>query len=183
MGLAPKSFLETTSNLPYFYIILIMMVGIYIILTLIVRSHFGLAFKALGQNMDAARASGIDPVKYRVFNFTLSAVFAGLLGGFYAHYFGSLTPKTLMHTSKTVEILAIAYIGGRGSLWGGIVVAFPFVFIIEYIRSNFTGLTGLHLVLYGILMMLVMIYYPEGLVGVYNWLRSKIMPSRSEEQA
>jgi branched-chain amino acid transport system permease protein len=179
LGMAPRSFLETTSNRPYFYIILVMMLVVYITLRLVTGSHFGLAFKAIGQNFDAARASGINPTYYRVFNFTLSAFFAGWLGGFYAHYFGSLTPQTLMHTSKTVEVLAIAYIGGRGSLWGGMAIAFPFVFFIEFLRSNFTDLPGLHLVIYGLLMILVMVYYPGGLAGVYNWLVARIKPSRS----
>jgi branched-chain amino acid transport system permease protein len=175
LGMAPPSLLERgTGNRPYFYIILVMLLVVYITLKLITKSNFGLAFRAIGQNFDAARASGINPTKYRVFNFTLSAFFAGWLGGFYAHYFGSLTPQTLMHTSKTVEILAIAYIGGRGSLWGGIAVAFPFVFFIEYLRSNFTELPGLHLVIYGILMILVMIYYPAGFSGFFDWAKGKI---------
>jgi branched-chain amino acid transport system permease protein len=174
LGMNPSSFLETTSNRPYFYIILVMMLTVYIILKLVTRSHFGLAFKAIGQNFDAARASGINPTYYRVFNFTLSAFFAGWLGGFYAHYFGSLTPQTLMHTSKTVEVLALAYIGGRGSLWGGMAIAFPFVFFIEFLRSNLTELPGLHLVIYGVLMILVMIYYPAGFSGLYEWAKSKL---------
>ena len=174
LGMNPRKFLETTNNLPYFYIIFTMMIGIYITLKLVTRSHYGLAFKAIGQNLDAARASGINPIRYLVFNFTLSAFFAGFLGGFYAHYFGSLTPSTLMHTSKTVEILAIAYIGGRGSLWGGIAVAFPFVFLIELLRTNFSDLPGLHLVIYGVLMIIIMIYYPGGLAGFYNWIKSKV---------
>jgi branched-chain amino acid transport system permease protein len=174
LGLHPPSLLQTAENRPYFYIIFIMMIVIYITLKVITRSKIGLAFKAIGQNIEAARASGINPTTYRVFNFTLSAFFAGWLGGFYAHYYGSLTPQTLMHTSKTVEVLAIAYIGGRGSLWGGIAVAFPFVFLIEYLRSNFSNLPGLHLVLYGVLMILVMIYYPNGLAGAYYWVLQKI---------
>jgi branched-chain amino acid transport system permease protein len=151
---------------------------IYLSLRLVTRSRFGLAFKAIGQNFDAARASGINPTYYRVFNFTLSAFFAGWLGGFYAHFIGSLTPQTLMHTSKTVEVLAIAYIGGRGSLWGGMAIAFPFVFFIEYLRSNLTELPGLHLVIYGVLMILVMVYYPGGLAGAYYWLKDKLLGRR-----
>lgn len=174
LGLHPHMLLETTSNRPYFYIILAMLLVVYITLRLVTKSHFGLAFRAIGQNFEAARASGINPTKYRVFNFALSAFFAGWLGGFYAHYFGALTPQTLMHTSKTVEVLAIAYIGGRGSLWGGIAVAFPFVFFIEFLRSNLTDLPGLHLVIYGVLMILVMIYYPAGVAGIYAWLRKKL---------
>jgi branched-chain amino acid transport system permease protein len=174
LGMAPRSFLETTSNRPYFYIILAMLLVVYITLQLVTRSRFGLAFKAIGQNFDAARASGINPTTYRVFNFTLSAFFAGWLGGFYAHYFGSLTPQTLMHTSKTVEVLAIAYIGGRGSLWGGMAIAFPFVFFIEFLRSNLTQLPGLHLVIYGVLMIVVMVYYPGGLAGFYYWVKARL---------
>lgn len=162
LGLHPPALLDTVSNRPYFYVILVMMVVVYVVLRMVTKSQIGLAFRAIGQNMDAARASGIDPTWYRVLNFTLSCFFAGLLGGFFAHYNRSLTPSTLMHTSKTVEVLAIAYIGGRGSLWGGIFTAFPFIFFIQYVRSSFTGLPGLHLVIYGILMILVMIYYPGG---------------------
>lgn len=183
LGMNPVKFLDTPQNLPYFYIILIMMVVIYIILRLVTRSRFGLAFKAIGQNLDAARASGINPTRYLVFNFTLSAFFAGLLGGFYAHYFGSLTPSTLMHTSKTVEILAIAYIGGRGSLWGGMAVAFPFVFFIEYLRSNLSQLPGLHLVIYGVLMVLIMIYYPDGFSGFWTWIKIKVKSLFSPSKA
>jgi len=105
------------------------------------------------------------------------------LGGFYAHFYGSLTPSTLMHTSKTVEILAIAYIGGRGSLWGGIAVAFPFVFFIEYLRSNFTDLPGLHLVIYGLMMIIVMIFYPNGFSGFVAWSKTKIETLLSKNTA
>ncbi len=174
MGLHPRTLLTTTDNRPYFYIILGMLVLIYVTLNLVTKSTIGLAFKAIGQNIDAARASGINPTKYRVFNFALSCTFAGLLGGFYAHFYGSLTPQTMMHTSKTVEVLAIAYIGGRGTLWGGVAFAFPFVFFIEYLRSNLTNLPGLQLVIYGVLMMLVMIYYPAGLSGLYYWAEAKV---------
>jgi len=175
LGMAPRTFLETTSNRPYFYIILAMLLVVYITLKLVTRSNFGLAFKAIGQNFDAARASGINPTYYRVFNFTLSAFFAGWLGGFYAHYFGSLTPQTLMHTSKTVEVLAIAYIGGRGSLWGGIAIAFPTVFLMEFLRSTFTDLPGLHLIIYGVLMIVIMIYYPAGFAGIYEWAKARLV--------
>lgn len=178
LGISPEQLLpHATSNRPYFYVILVMLLVVYITLHRVVASRYGLAFKAIGQNFDAARASGIDPTRYRVFNFTLSCAFAGWLGGFYAHYFGSLTPATVMVTAKTVEVLAIAYIGGRGSLWGGMVVAFPFVILIELLRSNLTALPGLHLVIYGVLMILVMTYYPGGVAGVYYsivaWLRQR----------
>jgi branched-chain amino acid transport system permease protein len=182
LGMNPKTLLDTPANRPYYYVILAMMLVTYVVLRWVTKSNMGLAFKAIGQNIDAARASGINPTKYRVINFALSCAFAGWLGGFYAHYFGSLTPQTLMHTSKTVEVLALAYIGGRGSLWGGMFVAFPFVFFIEYLRSNLTDLPGLHLVIYGLLMILVMIYYPNCLAGLYYWLVEKSGGRRAKKE-
>src|SRR3990172_2270829 len=61
LGLSAPRFLETSSHQPYFYIIFAMMIVTYVVLRWITRSHIGLAFKALGQNIDAARASGINP--------------------------------------------------------------------------------------------------------------------------
>lgn len=176
LGLNTPTFLTTSSNRPYFYIILVMLLVTYFITRLIVSSHYGLAFRAIGQNIDAARASGLDPTYYRVFNFTVQCALAGWLGGFYAHYYGIMTPAVLA-TSKTVEVLAIAYIGGRGSLWGGAVAAFPFIFWFEWMRSTFSNLPGLHLVLYGLLLIVVMIFYPGGLAYAWyqltGWLKNR----------
>ena len=107
----------------------------------VIRSRLGLAFRAIGQNLQAARASGINPTRFLVVNFTLSCAFAGWLGGFYAHYYGILTPD-IMLTSHTVEVLAVAYIGGRGSLWGPAIVAFPLTIGVELLRTQLSALPG-----------------------------------------
>jgi branched-chain amino acid transport system permease protein len=176
-GMAPSTFFKSTSNVPYLYVILIMLATVYITLNLITSSHIGLAFRAMGQNYDAACASGINPTRHRVLNFTVSSFFAGWLGGFYAHYVGSLTPTSIMDTSKTIEVLAIAYIGGRGSLWGGVIVAFPMVFLMETITAHWTELPGLQFIIYGVLLILTMIYYPLGIAGVFGWLKKRLVPA------
>lgn len=174
LGLNCPTLLKSSSNLPYFYIIFIMFMLTYIVLKWVVRSHMGLAFKAIGQNMEAARTSGINPTRYRIINFTLSCAFAGWLGGFYAHYYGILMPD-VMHTSKTIEVLVIVYIGGRASLWGGAFAAIPFVFSMEMIRSVFSQYPGVNLIFYGLFLILIMIYYPGGIAQLYKSLieRSK----------
>jgi len=167
LGLRTPRLFATDSNVPFYFLIIILLFLIYLLCKWIVRSKMGLAFQAIGQNMDAARTSGINPVYYRVFNFTVSCAIAGVLGGYYAHFYGILTPD-VMHTGKTVEVLAIAYIGGRGSLWGGAVIAFPFIFIMEIIRSTLSNLPGLNLVIYALVLILVMIYYPGGFSYFYD---------------
>lgn len=170
LGLAVPSLLDVSlGNLPYYYLILGMLVVTFGVLTWVIRSRFGLAFRAIGQNLAAARASGINPTRYLVINFVLSCAFAGWLGGFYAHYYGILTPDVML-TSHTVEVLAIAYIGGRGSLWGAAVVAFPLSIGVEYVKVQFSTLPGVHLVLYGLLLIVVMIYQPGGVAGIVRSL-------------
>jgi branched-chain amino acid transport system permease protein len=167
LGMRVERLFAASSNLAYYYLILSMMVVIYVITRRAVRTRMGLAFKAIGQNMEAARTSGINPVFYRIVNFTISCTLAGWLGGFYAHFYGILTPD-VMHTAKTVEVLAVAYIGGRGSLWGGAAVAFPFICAMELVRSSLSNLPGLNLVIYGLLLMAVMIYYPGGFAHFFD---------------
>lgn len=180
MGLSTPTLLETASNRPYFYIIVVMMLITYFILKWIVNSHYGLAFRAIGQNFDAAQASGINPTYYRVFNFTLQTIFAGWLGGFYAHYVGILTPQVML-TSRTVEVLAIAYIGGRGSLWGGAAIAFPFIILMEILRSSLPNFPGLHLVIYGLVLIVIMIFYPGGFTKLYNEIANRFWRRDGEE--
>jgi branched-chain amino acid transport system permease protein len=159
---APFFFSPGTSNLAYWYVVLAMMIFSYVVLRKIGRSHMGLAFKAIGQNMNAAKTSGINPTRYRVINFTVSCAFGGWIGGYYAHFIGILTPEFLA-TLKTVEVLVICYIGGRGSLWGSLVVAIPFIYFTEMLRSNFDYLPGLNLLIYGMFLVLVMIFYAGGM--------------------
>jgi branched-chain amino acid transport system permease protein len=187
LGLAVPSLLDPPDNLRYYYLILGMLVVTFAVLAWVIRSHFGLAFRAIGQNLAAARASGINPTRYLVLNFVLSCAFAGWLGGFYAHYYGILTPDVML-TSHTVEVLAIAYIGGRGSLWGAAVVAFPLSVGVEYVKVQFSTLPGVHLVLYGLLLIVVMIYRPGGVAGavgsVEAWLaRRRAVPAEAPRGA
>lgn len=175
LGLSVPTFFSSDSNLPYYYVVLGMMFVTYLVLKGVTESRAGLAFRAIGQNMEAARASGVNPTRYRILNFTLSCMFAGWLGAFYAHYFAILTPD-VMATSQTVQVLVAAYLGGRGSLWGPAAAAFPLIFSTQWLRSNLDQFPGLDLVIYGLILILVMVYYPGGFADLVflvrrRWLR------------
>jgi len=64
----------------------------------------------------------------------------------------------------------VVTIGGRGSLWGGLLAAIPFIYGTELVRSIFSKYSGLNLLLYGLFLVLVMIYYPGGIAKVYQKL-------------
>ena len=173
LGLSTPLLLNSSDNLPYYYISLAILFLTLLVLMAVIRSRIGLAFRAIGQNLASAKASGINPTRFLVINFTLSCAFAGLLGGFYAHYYGILTPD-LLATSHTVEILAVAYIGGRGSLWGPAVIAFPLMVITGLLQAQLASLPGLELVLYGLLLILVMIFRPAGFAGLVTSAANRI---------
>ena len=173
LGLSvPYFFKPGVPNYYYWYPVLGVSLVTWYILKRIARSHMGLAFKAIGQNMDAAKTSGINPTRYRIINFTVSCALAGWIGAFYAHFIGILTPDFL-HTAKTVEFLVIAYIGGRGTLWGGFAVSFPLIWFTEMLRSNFDYLPGINLLVYGLMLILIMIFYAGGMAQFFQYLVDK----------
>jgi branched-chain amino acid transport system permease protein len=173
-GLTTPLLLETTRNWPYFYIILGEVLAIYVVLMAIIKSRVGLAFRAIGQDLEAAASSGVDAVRYKVMNFTISCAIAGLIGGFYAHFIGVLVPQVL-HTSHTVEVLAIAYIGGRGTIWGSLVAALIMVPLMEYLKD----LMEFRMILYGLMMIVIMIYYPKGLSGAWETIAAHLRKRRA----
>lgn len=178
LGLNVPLFLDTAARRPYYYILFPIVVGIYVILRVVTKSDFGLACRAIGQNLDVARASGVSPTKYRVINFTISCALAGLLGGYYAHYIGILTPG-VMATTHTTEVLVLSYIGGKGSIWGALVAAFLIIPIFEYLKP----LMQIRLVLYGVFLIVVTILYPKGLAGLFQSIGERIRErGRSDEQ-
>ncbi|MDQ7095136.1 branched-chain amino acid ABC transporter permease [Desulfosporosinus sp. PR] len=177
LGLNVDLFFQTAWSKPYFYVILVICVITFIVLRLVTKSRFGLAFKALGQDAEAARASGVNPLKYKVLNFTISCFIAGLVGGFYAHFTGILTPD-VMATTHTLEILVIAYIGGRGSIWGPLLAAF----IIEPVFSYLNGLMEWKFVIYGLLLILVMIYFPGGIASLAEKVKDFVRNTKLKKQ-
>jgi branched-chain amino acid transport system permease protein len=172
--IVPPIFKDATTT-AYLYILISMFLVVYIILNLIIRSPIGLAFRAIGQNYDTAQASGVNPTRYKLLNFTISSACAGLFGGFYAHYVGIVTP-VVMNMGYTLEIMALSFIGGSGSLVGGVFTAFLLIPMFDSLKS----LMEYRLILYGMLLILVMIFYPAGLAGLYQKVSRKIFPKKGK---
>ena len=180
LGLRVRPLFATPDRTPYFYTIFVITIVSYIILYRLTQGKMGVAFKAIGQNQEAAHSVGVNSTKYKIINFTISCALAGVVGGFYGHFVGILTPD-VMHTRETVEVLALAYIGGRGSIWGGLLAAFIIIPIFEYLRP----LMAMRFVIYGLLLMLVMILYPGGLSQFFAFIKAQIFnrSSKVEERA
>lgn len=162
-GLIMAPLMENETIQAHFYILLGITILTYVLFRGIIRTNAGLAFLAIGQNFDAARASGVNPTRYKLMNFTLSCAWAGMLGAYYGHFVGIITPD-IMDTGHTMEVMALAYIGGSGSLLGGLFAAFLFIPAFDYLKR----LMELRLLIYGMSLILIMILYPAGLAGLYQ---------------
>ncbi|MEW5872037.1 MAG: branched-chain amino acid ABC transporter permease [Chloroflexota bacterium] len=168
-GLIVPPLFESITTSGYLYILLVLALLVYVFLRWVIHSPAGLAFRAIGQNFEAAQASGVDPTHYKLLNFTISSAAAGLFGGFYAHYVGIVTPD-IMGTGYTLEVMALSFIGGSGSLLGGVFGAF----ILTPLFDSLKRLMEYRLIIYGLLLILVMIFYPSGLNGIYQVVLQKI---------
>ena len=133
------------------------------------RSRLGAYLTAVREDIDSAEAAGIDTVRTRVIALVLSAFVVGLAGGFYALYFRYIDPDAVFAISLSVEMVFIAVVGGLATTAGPIVGALVLVGIGEIFRERFQ--VG-HLIFYGLFMMLIIRYLPEGIWGRLRLLLS-----------
>lgn len=161
----PSSF----SRLPYYYVLLALCLVMYFVLRKVVNSKAGLAFKALREDEDAAETLGIDTTRYKLLNFMLASFFAGLIGAFYANWVGVLTPD-IFGVTLTVQVLSTTYVGGRGTLWGPMVAGFILIPFFEIWRP----FAVLQVVVYGLLLIVAMVFAPRGLAGLITSARAKL---------
>ena len=173
MGLHPPGLFSTTSNLPYYYVILAMLCSSTSPCAWSPSRPSAWRSRPSARTSRPPRASGINPTRYRVFNFTLSCVFAGLLGGFYAHYYGSSRPRRHAHVEDRGGARCRLHRRTRQP------VGRPSSPSPSCSSSNTCApvspiFPGCSSVIYGIVMIIVMIYYPAGFSGVYYWAEAKV---------
>jgi branched-chain amino acid transport system permease protein len=125
-------------------------------------SRLGAWLVAIRENEDAAEAVGIDTARAKVLLLAHSAALAGLGGGFYATYFRYVDPDAVCNIGLSMEMVFIAMVGGLGTVGGPLAGAVFLTALGELVRERFA--TG-HLVVYGLVMMLVIRFMPEGIWG------------------
>jgi branched-chain amino acid transport system permease protein len=161
---------------PYYLVILAMTGGILWLSYLIEHSKLGYFLKAIKGNEDAARSLGISAIRYQIIAMAVSGFFIALGGTFYAQYRLYIRPDLVMGVHFSVEIVMGPVIGGWGTLLGpilGSLVMTPLGeftrWLTEFIKITFhvQGLTGLHMITYGLVLVLAVRFMPNGIVGFY----------------
>jgi branched-chain amino acid transport system permease protein len=177
MPMKPQSLLNFqfhSSKLPYYYIMLGFMIISLIVAWALENSRPGYYFKAIRENPMAARSLGIDITKYKQIAGAVSAFLTAAVGTFYAQYILYINPPSMFQSVISMLVVLICGLGGMGTLWGPILGAFVLTPISELTRVRWGGEgRGVHLVYYGLLLMLIAIYQPQGLIGWFNQLRGR----------
>ena len=145
------------SNL--FWVYLLVLVTIVTVRNLI-RSSYGRAFISIRDDEIAAEAMGVDSTRHKVLSFVISSMFAGIAGGLFGHFTMYLHPNSFQFTTSFYLIIMIV-VGGLGSIAGSVLGAILVTVALELFR----GFGAFRLVNFAILLVLIMIYRPQGLVG------------------
>ena len=146
-----------------YFSILAITIGVLVLIRAIMKSRIGLAFSAIRENELEARASGVDPVRYRLLAFCISAYLAGVAGALQIHHVGYITPE-IFGTDLSFWPITYVIFGGLGTLAGPVVGTVVLTIVWEGLKA--AGLTFSRYVIIGVLLIAVIIFLPKGLVDL-----------------
>jgi branched-chain amino acid transport system permease protein len=157
----------------YYHVVLAFLLMALGVTAWLERSRIGHCLKAIRENEDAAQALGVNLMSGKLFATALSAFMTALGGTLYAHYVTFIDPHTLLNLNVALEITIYAIVGGVGTLWGPLLGAAVLVPLAEAMRAWLgRSYAGIHLVVYGTVLMAIVMFAPDGFMGFLRRLRA-----------
>jgi branched-chain amino acid transport system permease protein len=148
---------------PYYFVALVFLTAISAITWLVARSKMGAYLVAIREDEDASEALGVNAFRYKMIAFALSAGLTAFGGTFYAYYQFYLQPNTVLNINLSVDIMIRSVVGGSGTILGPVLGSFLLELLGEFSRTYFAaGRAGLNVVIYGLLLILVVLFLPRG---------------------
>jgi len=132
------------------------------------RSRIGLALLAIKEDVEAAADVGVNATRYQDLVLFLSGTMVGVCGGFYASYQAFIDPQDMFSFDRSISLILMTVIGGIGTVLGATGGAVVFVILQEFLLANYSQL---YLGLYGVLLILIILFEPLGLTGLLLRLR------------
>ena len=156
----------------WFSVVVVVLVAVYVLLRS-ARSRLGRTMAAIRQDEVATEVMGINVRAYKLFAFVMGAALAGLAGGLNAHFTFFISPNEYGF-DRGVEILAMGVLGGTGSPWGAVLGGILITLLPELLR----GLGDYRPLVNGIILILIMLYSPQGLWGLVELARQSAKARR-----
>lgn len=157
------------SRIGYYYIAVGAMMALCFAMWKIGESNTGLILHAIREDELAARASGINTVRYKLLAFALGGGFAGLAGGLYAHFIRITGPSTL-EVALSFQAVIWAIFGGVATIYGPILGVFILYPLTEFL-GLFSEIAKYRLLVAAVVLLLVLLFMPE---GIAHWVKNKI---------
>jgi branched-chain amino acid transport system permease protein len=145
------------------------------------RSRLGLGLMSIREDEDAAEAAGVNTLRYKLTAFLISTFFAGMTGGVYAYFAAATLPGAMFSAEWTFDAVIIVFVGGVGTIVGPIIGSVFFVLLQQLLSLYLTG--GSHVLVFGILFIIVVLYLPGGLIGLVARLRQSSPQKESRQIA
>ena len=159
-----KNFEFHSTKIPYYYIVLAMLLFAIAVSYAIEKSRLGYYLRAIKDDPDGARSLGIDIQRYKLIAFSISAVLTSICGTFYAQYVLYIHPSSTMDLMMSIQLCIIVLIGGIGKLFGPVVGAFVFIPLTELTRVYLGSEgQGIDMIIYSLLIIVLAIARPQGL--------------------
>jgi branched-chain amino acid transport system permease protein len=153
--------------LMFYYLALALAVGGFLLSAWLLRGRIGFYLRAIRDNEEAARASGVDTFRYKMYAVQISAGMTALAGVFFAFYYNNLFPEQIFNIGRSIEIILAPIIGGVGTLFGPILGAAVLTLLSESINEALAmsgyEIPGAKQILYGIALGLAIMFMPHGI--------------------
>ncbi|HEY9272646.1 branched-chain amino acid ABC transporter permease [Achromobacter sp.] len=149
----------------YIYLLLGFVLLALVVTAWLRHSRFGAYLQAVRDNEDAARAIGVNPLRVKLGGIALSAAFMSAAGAFYVQVFQYIDPGIAFGSAVSVEALVGAIVGGLGTLWGPLLGAVTLHALSDLTRNLFGELPGISMVIYGVVLILIVMFLPRGITG------------------
>jgi len=157
------------AKIPFYYYMLAIMALCILMTYFIKHSKFGLGLRAISQDETKAEVAGIPTRQYKILAFGLSGLFIGMSGAIYGYSLTYLRPSIFLTVAIGTGIVLNTILGGKGTVSGPVIGAAIMLAINEFVVSKL-GATELNIVVTGLILVFVLIFFPDGIVGT---LRNK----------
>lgn len=157
----------------FYYVILALAVGAYILCRALLESRLGRYWLAIREDAEAAQAVGVPVLRYKMIAIMISAALTSLAGVWNAFYYNNLFPETAFGMGRSIEITLAPIIGGLGTLFGPFVGAVVLTGLGEVFTSlgDTLGIPGIKQIFYGLALLVIVMHRPA---GVWPWLAGKL---------
>jgi branched-chain amino acid transport system permease protein len=167
--------LQSRSPSPFVYAGLAFVIGYFWITRRILASRFGLEMRAVRDDEVAAAAAGVRVFRTKLLGFLVSAAMTALAGGLYMQFYQAIDPESAFGLGQAIQLQLPALIGGLSTAWGPVVGGALMIVLSEVTNWGATrlGVVGVDILVYGLVLLIVVLWAPRGIVGMLAGARRR----------